>query len=222
MNLRIDGPDMSHRPWLLCAAFAAGLRKETADVIVGLSSIVFLPPRHFCPALTGVRVWAIRLTRVGILRHRRRGTILRTLRVLWPAVVRNTPGCWRGTPGKANVSLPFAVVVFVCHLYRLVSCITRPSYKKDVQQMRTYAKTSVSGMDGSEPGAIKRRLPRAIESRHQNRRSQQAAPLAVRPKNGAARFTVLPSVEPQAALLCQGRILKPRNKSARQNRPRKG
>ena len=222
MNLRIDGPDMSHRPWLLCAAFAAGLRKETADVIVGLSSIVFLPPRHFCPALTGVRVWAIRLTRVGILRYRRRGTILRTLRDLWPAVVRNTPGCWRGTPGKANVSLPFAVIVFVCHLYRLVSCITRPSYKKDVQQMRTYAKTSVSGMDGSEPGAIKRRPPRAIESRHQNGRSHRVTPLAVRPKNGAVRFAVLPSVEPQAALLCQGRILKPRNKSARQNRPRKG
>ena len=209
MNLRIDGPDMSHRPWLLCAAFAAGLRKETADVIVGLSSIVFLPPRHFCPALTGVRVWAIRLTRVGILWHRGRGAILRTLRVLRPVVVRNTPGCWRGTPGKANVSLPFAVVVSVCHLYRLVSCITRPSYKKDVQQMRTYAKTSVSGMDGSEPGAIKRRPPRAIESRHQNGRSYRVTPLAVRPKNGAVRFAVLPSVEPQAALPCQGRILKP-------------
>ena len=222
MNLRIDGPDMSHRSWLLCAASAAGLRKETADVIVGLSSIVFLPPRHFGPALTGARVWAIRLTRAGILRHRGRGAILRTLRVLRPVVVRNTPGCWRGTPGKANVSLPFAVVVSVCHLYHLVSCITRSSYKKDVQQMRTYAKTSVSGMDGSEPGAIKRRPPRAIESRHQNGRSHRAEPLAVRPKNGAARFAVLPSVELRVALLCQGRILKPRNKSARQNRPCKG
>lgn len=160
MNLRIGGPDTSHRPWLLCVASAAGLRKETADVIARLLSIVFLPPRHFGPALTGARAWAIRLTRVGILWHRRRGTILRTLR---PVVVRNTPGCWRGTPGKANVSLPFAVVVFVCHLYRLVSCITRPSYKKDVQQMRTYAKTSVSGMDGSEPGAIKRHPPRVID-----------------------------------------------------------
>ena len=45
---------------------------------------------------------------------------------------------------------------------------------------------------------------------------------AVRPKNGAARFAVLPSVEPWTAMQCQGRILKPRNKSARQNRPRKG
>lgn len=222
MNLRIGGPGTSHRPWLLCAASAAGLRKETADVIVRLSSIVFLPPRHFGPALTGARVWAIHLTRAGILRHRRRGAILWALRVLRPVVVRNAPGCWRGTPGKANASLPFAVVVFVCHLYRLVSCITRPSYKKDVQQMRTYAKTSVSGMDGSEPGAIKRRPPRAIESRHQNGRSHRAEPLAVRPKNGAARFAVLPSVELRVALLCQGRILKPRNKSARQNRPCKG
>lgn len=159
MNLRIGGPGTSQRPWLLCAAPAAGLRKETADVVVRLSPIDFLPPRHFGPALTGARAWATRLTRAGILRHRRRGAILRTLRVLRPVAVRNTPRCWRGTPGKANVSLPFAVVVSVCHLYRLVSCITCPSYKKDVQQMRTYAKTSVSGMDGSEPGAIKRRPP---------------------------------------------------------------
>ena len=206
MNLRIGGPAASQRPWLLCAASASGLRKETADVIVRLSPIDFLPPRHFGPALTGARAWATRLTRAGILRHRRRGAILRTLR---PVVVRNTPGCWRGAPGKANVSLSFAAVVFVCHLHRLVSCITRPSYKKDVQQMRTYAKTSVSGMDGSEPGAIKRRPPRAIESRHQNGRPHRVAPLAVRPKNGAARFAVLPSVELRVALLCQGRILKP-------------
>lgn len=41
-------------------------------------------------------------------------------------------------------------------------------------------------------------------------------------QNGAARFAVLPSVELQAALLRQGRILKPWNKSARQNGPRKG
>lgn len=161
MNPRIDGPDTSHRPWLLCAASAAGFRKETADVIVRLSSIVFLPPRHFGPALTGVRVWAISLTRAGILRHRRRGAILRTLRVLRPVAVRNTPRCWRGTPGKANVSLPFAVVVSVCHLYRLVSCITRPSYKKDVQQMSACDKSSVNGTNGNEPGAIKRHPTRA-------------------------------------------------------------
>lgn len=35
-------------------------------------------------------------------------------------------------------------------------------------------------------------------------------------------FAVLPSVELRAALLRQGRILKPWNKSARQNGPRKG
>ena len=145
MNLRIGCPDTSYRPWLLCAASAAGLRKETADVIVRFSPIVFLPPRRFGPALTGARVWAVRLARVGILRHRRRGAILRTLRVLRPVVVRNTPGCWRGTPGKANVSLPFAVIVFICHLYRLVSYITRSSYKKDVQQMSTCDKSSING-----------------------------------------------------------------------------
>lgn len=222
MNLRIDGPDMSHRSWLLCAASAAGLRKETADVIVGLSSIVFLPPRHFGPALTGARVWAIRLTHAGILRHRGRGAILRTLRVLRPVVIRNTPGCWRGTPGKANVSLPFAVVVSVCHLYHLVSCITRPSYKKRRAANERARQKFDKRHEQSELGTIKRHLPRATESRHQNGRSQRVASLAVRPKNGAARFAVLPSVEPQAALLCQGRILKPRNKSARQNRPRKG
>lgn len=222
MNLRIGGPDTSHRPWLLCAAPATGLRKETADVIVRLSPIVFLPPRHFGPALTGARVWAIRLTRAGILRHRRRGTILRTLRVLRPVAVRNTPGCWRGTPGKANVSLPFAVVVSVCHLYRLVSCITRSSYKKRRAANECARQKFDKRHEQGELGAIKRHLPRAIESRHQNGRSQRVAPLAVRPKNGAARFAVLPSVELQAALPCQGRILKPRNKSARQNRLRKG
>lgn len=124
--------------------------------------------------------------------------------------------------GKANVSLSFAVVVSVCHLYRLVSRITRPSYKKDVQQMSACDKSSVNGTNGSEPVAIKWHPPRAIESRHQNGHSQRVAPLAVRPKNGAVRCTVLPSVELQAAPLCQGRILKPRNKSARQNGPRKG
>ena len=218
MNLRIGGPGTSHRPWLLCAASAAGLRKETADVIVRLSPIVFLPPRHFGPALTGARVWAIRLARVGILRHRRRGAILRTLRVLRPVVVRNTPGCWRGTPGKANVSLPFAVIVFICHLYRLVSYYNPKRRAANEHVRQKFDKRHEQG----GLGAIKRHLPRAIESRHQNGRSHRVAPLAVRPKNGAARFVVLPSVESQAALLCQGRILKPRNKSARQNGPRKG
>lgn len=159
MNLRIGGPGTSHRPWLLCAASAAGLRKETADVIVRLSPIVFLPPRHFGPALTGARVWAIRLARVGILRHRRRGAILRTLRVLRPVVVRNTPGCWRGTPGKANALSPLiTVVVSVCHSYRLVSCITCLSYKKDVQQMGLRVKSSVNGTKGAKHTASKTSL----------------------------------------------------------------
>ncbi len=159
MNLRIGGPDTSHRSWLLCAASAAGLRKETADVIVRLLSIVFLPPRHFGPALTGARAWAIRLTRAGILRHRRRGVILRTLRVLRPVVVRNTPGCWRGTASKANALSPLiTVVVSVCHSYRLVSCITCPSYKKDVQQMGLRVKSSVNGTKGAKHTASKTSL----------------------------------------------------------------
>lgn len=159
MNLRIGGPDTSHRSWLLCAASAAGLRKETADVIVRLLSIVFLPPRHFGPALTGARAWAIRLTRAGILRHRRRGVILRTLRVLRPVVVRNTPGCWRGTASKANALSPLiTVVVSVCHSYRLVSCITCPSYKKDVQQMGLRVKSSVNGTKGAKHTASKTTL----------------------------------------------------------------
>lgn len=159
MNLRIGGPATSHRSWLLCAASAAGLRKETADVIVRLLSIVFLPPRHFGPALTGARAWAIRLTRAGILRHRRRGVILRTLRVLRPVVVRNTPGCWRGTASKANALSPLiTVVVSVCHSYRLVSCITCPSYKKDVQQMGLRVKSSVNGTKGAKHTASKTTL----------------------------------------------------------------
>lgn len=59
-------------------------------------------------------------------------------------------------------------------------------------------------------------------SRHQSGRRQRVTPLAVRPKNGAVRLAVQPSVELRAALLRQGRILKPWNKSARQNGPRKG
>lgn len=157
MNLRIGDPSASCRPRLLCAAPAMGLRKGAVDVIVGLSPIVFSLSRRLAPALTGVRVRVIRLTRAGALRPRRRGTFLRTLRGLWvlqSAVVRGALGCWRGTPGKANVSLPFAVVISVCHSYRLVSCITRLSYKKDAQQMRAYAKTSVNGTKGAK-GAVR-------------------------------------------------------------------
>ena len=133
-----------------------GLRKGAADEIAGLLSIAFSLPRHLGPALTGVRARVIRLTRAGAPRPRRRGTFLRALRGLWvlkSAIVRNAFGCWRGTPGKANVSLSFAVVISVCHSYRLVSCITRLSYKKDVQQMRAYAKTSVNGTKGAR-GAV--------------------------------------------------------------------
>ena len=80
------------------------------------------------------------------------------------------------------------------------------------------AKSLTNGMNVAAPRA----------KRHGNRYSKadkmkasKTSP-AVRPKNSAARFAVLPSVELRAALLRQGRILKPWNKSARQNGPRKG
>ena len=197
MNLRIGGPGTSHRPWLLCAASAAGLRKETADVIVRLSPIVFLPPRHFGPALTGARVWAAR----------------RCQKHSWMLA-------WYARQGER-----FAAVRRHCIHMPFVP--PRLIYNPFILQKRRAANEHVRQKfdkrhEQGGLGAIKRHLPRAIESRHQNGRSHRVAPLAVRPKNGAARFAVLPSVEPQAALLCQGRILKPRNKSARQNRPRKG
>lgn len=189
MNLRIGDSGTLRRPRLLCAAPAMGLRKGAVDVIVGLSSIAFSLPRRLGPALTCVRVRVIRLTRAGALRPRQRGTFLRTLRGLWVlqlAVARGALGCWRGTPGKANASLPFAVVVSVCHSYRLVSCITRLSYKKDVQQMRAYAKTSVNGTKGTRGPSL----------HHASFRSHQLQSIAARPKNGAVRCAVAPSVEP--------------------------
>lgn len=161
----------------------------------------------------------------GILPRRGTGLLLRAAWILrvGGGGRRRASGRRRSAASKANVLSPLvAVVKTICHSNRLASRITYLSYKKDVQQMGACAKSSVNGTNGSEPGAIRRRPPRVIESRHQNGRSQRVAPLTVRPKNGAARFAVLPSVESQAALLCQGRILKPRNKSARQNGLRKG
>lgn len=189
MNLRIGDPSASRRPQLLCVAPAIGFRKGAVDVVVGLSSIAFSLPRRLGSALTGVRARVIRLTRAGAPRPRRRGTFLRALRGLWvlkSAVVRNAFGGWRGAPGKANVSLPFAVVISVCHSYRLVSCITRLSYKKDVQQMGAYAKTSVNGTKGARGPSL----------HHASFRSHQLQSIAARPKNGAVRCAVAPSVEP--------------------------
>ena len=82
------------------------------------------------------------------------------------------------------------------------------------------AKSLTNGMNVAAPRA-KRHGNRYSKADKMKRPRRMTSP-AVRPKNGAARFAVLPSVELQAALLCQGRILKPWNKSARQNGPRKG
>lgn len=82
------------------------------------------------------------------------------------------------------------------------------------------AKSLTNGMNVVAPSAkrhgnrySKAEKMKAPKTNDVSRRSSQ---------NGAARFAVLPSVELRAALLRQGRILKPWNKSARQNGPRKG
>ena len=82
------------------------------------------------------------------------------------------------------------------------------------------AKSLTNGMNVAAPRA-KRHGNRYSKADKMKRPRLMTSP-AVRPKNGAARFAVLPSVELRAALLRQGRILKPWNKSARQNRLRKG
>ena len=82
------------------------------------------------------------------------------------------------------------------------------------------AKSLTNGMNVAAPRA-KRHGSRYSKADKMKASRRMTSP-AVRPKNGAARFAVLPSVELRAALLRQGRILKPWNKSARQNGPRKG
>lgn len=65
----------------------------------------------------------------------------------------------RGTASKANALSPLiTVVVSVCHSYRLVSCITCLSYKKDVQQMGLRVKSSVNGTKGAKRTASKTSL----------------------------------------------------------------
>lgn len=135
---------------------------------------------------------------LGVLSRRRTGL---PLRATWKLRAggggrRGTFGRRHSATGKANALSPLvAVVKTVCHSNRLASCITRLSYRKDVQQMGACAKSSVNGTNGDELGTKKQHPTRAIESCHQNGSSQRAVPLAVRPKNGAAHFSVLPSVE---------------------------
>lgn len=90
-----------------------------------------------------------------LLPRRRPGSLLRALRI----AARGTSGRRRGTASKANALSPLiTVVVSVCHSYRLVSCITCPSYKKDVQQMGLRVKSSVNGTKGAKHTASKTSL----------------------------------------------------------------
>lgn len=82
------------------------------------------------------------------------------------------------------------------------------------------AKSLTNGMNVAAPRA--KRHGNGYSKADKMKASKTMASPAVRPKIGAARFAVLPSVELRAALLRRGRILKPWNKSARQNGPRKG
>ncbi len=90
-----------------------------------------------------------------LLPRRRPGLLLRALRI----AARGASGRRRGTASKANALSPLiAVVVSVCHSYRLVSCITCLSYKKDVQQMGLRVKSSVNGTKGAKHTASKTSL----------------------------------------------------------------
>lgn len=90
-----------------------------------------------------------------LLPRRRLGLLLRALRI----AARGTSGRRRGAASKANTLSPLiTVVVSVCHSYRLVSCITCLSYKKDVQQMVLRVKSSVNGTKGAKHTASKTSL----------------------------------------------------------------
>ena len=97
-----------------------------------------------------------------LLPRRRPGLLLRALRI----AARGASGRRRGTASKANALSPLiTVVVSVCHSYRLVSCITCPSYKKDVQQMGLRVKSSVNGTKGAKHTASKTSLYASDEAR---------------------------------------------------------
>lgn len=90
-----------------------------------------------------------------LLPRRRSGLLLRALQI----AARGPSGRRRGTASKANTLSPLiTVVVSVCHSYRLVSCITCLSYKKDVQQRGLRVKSSVNGTKGAKRTASKTSL----------------------------------------------------------------
>ena len=136
------------------------MRKEAVDMDAGLTCAVAAQLRNLGLTLSSARAQAAILLRACgrtrtaalpcsacLLPRRRSGLLLRALRI----AARGTSGRRRGTASKANALSPLiTVVVSVCHSYRLVSCITCLSYKKDVQQMGLRVKSSVNGTKGAK------------------------------------------------------------------------
>ena len=97
----------------------------------------------------------------------------------------------RGAASKANALSPLiTVVVSVCHSYRLVSCITCLSYKKDVQQMGPRVKSSVNGTKGAKHTASKTSLYASDERTPVGRATTMSGKPCRSSQNGAARFAV--------------------------------
>ena len=152
----------------LAVASALGMRKEAVDMAAGLTCAVAAQLRNLGLALSSARAQAAILLcacarartatlpcSVCLLPRRRPGLLLRALRI----AARGTSGRRRGAASKANALSPLiTVVVSVCHSYRLVSCITCLSYKKDVQQMGPRVKSSVNGTKGAKHTASKTSL----------------------------------------------------------------
>lgn len=144
----------------LAVASALGMRKEAVDMDAGLTCAVAAQLRNLGLALSSARAQAAILLRACarartatlpcsacLLPRRRPGLLLRALRI----AARGTSRRRRGAASKANALSPLiTVVVSVCHSYRLVSCITCLSYKKDVQQMGLRVKSSVNGTKGAK------------------------------------------------------------------------
>ena len=151
----------------LAVASALGMRKEAVDMDAGLTYAVAAQLRNLGLTLSSARpsgYLAARLCPCSdatlprsacLLPRRRPGLLLRALRI----AARGASGRRRGTASKANALSPLiTVVVSVCHSYRLVSCITCLSYKKDVQQMGLRVKSSVNGTKGAKHTASKTSL----------------------------------------------------------------
>ena len=154
----------------LAVASALGMRKEAVDMDAGLTCAVAAQLRNLgltlsCARPSGylaARLWPYSDGRSAVLclsaaetKVWVAGLLLRALRI----AARGPSGRRRGTASKANTLSPLiTVVVSVCHSYRLVSCITCLSYKKDVQQMGPRVKSSVNGTKGAKHTASKTSL----------------------------------------------------------------